>query len=199
MLCRFTPYDLRCSIRHELEPIINEQNDTIKKLGTKCDTEAAGRKLLVQKYNECTNEINKLKPRSDRLFEVEERMRSLQRELDAMEIAYRDTKQRYFKLEKDFKELQEQYDEKSRHLEKESSSLHEQKRHVRSLRQSISKQDQEFMVLTQALDEMREREFRRLNALSSVEIQCDPDVASIGIQTEFIIPAVKLYSIRMSL
>lgn len=173
-----------------MEPIFNEQIETIKKLNTKCETEAAGRKLLVQKYNECTNEINKLKPRSDRLFEVEDRMRIMQKELDSMDIAYREVKLKYSQLDRDFKDIQVKYDEKVRHLEKESSSLSEKKRQLRSLRQSISKQDEETLVLTQALTEMKEREFRRLNALSSKEIQCDPDVSSVGIQTEFIIPAV---------
>ena len=178
------------SVRQEFEPIFNEQNDTIKRLSTKFETEAAGRKLLVQKYNECTNEINKLKPRSDRLFEVEERMRIMQKELDSMDIYQREVKLKHSQLERDFIDLQSKYDEKVRHLEEESSSLSEKKRQLRTLRQSISKQDEEALILTQTLTEMKEREFKRLNALSSKEVQCDPDVSSIGIQTEFIIPAV---------
>jgi chromosome segregation ATPase len=107
-----------------------------------------------------------------------------------MEITSREIKLKYSQVLDSYKELEALYEEKQKHLEERTTHLDEHRRHVNTLRQSISQQDAEHMILQQTVNQLMDREDRRLNALKTVECQCDPETATVGIQTEFFIPAV---------
>lgn len=85
-------------------------------------------------------------------------------------------------------------------LEEKSNHLDDHKRNVHILRQSITDQAQEVFILSEKLQELMQREYHRINCLTTTETQCYPAVESVAIQTEFIIPAVRslraVYSLR---
>lgn len=185
---------LAFSVREELGPQITDNTQAIKKLTSKLETEIAGRKLLIQKYTESVNEVTMLRPRSERLFHAEERAKILQKAHDEMEIALRDLILKHSQLEVNFKELEEKLAETSDRLVHTNFDLEKQHRDARSMRGSIQSQEGQIVTLNLLLQKQLEAERHRVEALSTSSTQCEPIVADIAIQTEFIIPAVSLLS-----
>jgi hypothetical protein len=162
----------------------------MKRLNARLETESAGRKLLIQKYNECSSEVAKLKPRSERLFDAEEKSRSLQKAHDTMEVSLRGLQLKHSQLIKENKIVEEEVVAAKVHIEEKEVHIDNHRRELHVARKSIAEQQLEVSLLSKRLTEIMDRNFKRLNCLENKEIQCDPEVTSIAIQTEFIIPAV---------
>ena len=75
-------------------------------------------------------------------------------------------------------------------MDEKSSNLAAHRVRVNALRDSVSGQSLELLMLNQTIALMQDKEYRRLNNLVGVAIQCEPAVVEMAIQTEFVIPAV---------
>ena len=176
-----------------------DQAAEVKKLRGKLDTEAAGRKLLMQKYNDLSTEVSKLRPRSDRLHDTEERSRFLQKAHDLMEISLREVKLKLSQTERDVKDREDKLLAAENILNEKDTMITGNRKNMRVMRQSLTQQNAQLMELSQSLLLMNEQEFHRVNCLIEVGVQCQPEVAEMDIQTEFIIPAVFFICLRLLL